>query len=128
MRPKKAYDDQKRHAEDRKIPWLFSYEDWLEMWLVSGHWYSRGKSKGQYQMCRKGDTGAYSKRNCFIGTVEENQADRHQISDEETRAIIFEYKSTNTPQWKLGQKYGLSQSAISRIVNEERRFGNKRKH
>ena len=72
-------------------------------------------------MCRKGDAGAYSIRNCFIGTVEENQADRHQISDTETSNIIFEYKSTNIPQWKLGLKYGLSQSEISRIVNGNRR-------
>lgn len=124
MRPKKAYDEQKRHAKERNIPWLFTYEEWLEMWLVSGKWFARGKHKGQYQMCRKGDEGAYSKRNCFIGTVEENQADRHQISDEETKQIIWEYKSTQISQWKLGLKYGLSQSAISRIVNKERRVGN----
>lgn len=121
MRPKKAYMDQVSHAKERKIPWLMSYADWLELWLLSGKWFSRGKCKEQYQMCRKGDTGAYSTRNCFIGTVAENQKDRHKISDAETKNIIEEYKYTMVPQWKLGQKYSLSQSAISRIVNKKRR-------
>jgi hypothetical protein len=122
VRPKKAYDDQLRHAKARGIPWLFAYEDWLEMWLLSGKWFARGKARGKYQMCRKGDNGAYSKRNCYIGTVEENQAERHDVSSEETAEIIYKYDYTDTPQWKIGLEYGLSQSAVSRIVNQKRRF------
>jgi hypothetical protein len=121
VNPKKAYDSQRRHANDRGIDWLFNYEDWLEMWLLSGKWFVRGKSRGMYQMCRRGDIGAYSKRNCFIGTMEENQQDRHAIDDEETAAIVWDYISTDVPQWKIGLKYGLSQSQISRIVNKKRR-------
>lgn len=76
MSPRKAYEDQRHHAKERGIDFLISYADWLEMWLTSNKWEQRGKESGQYVMCRVGDTGPYSKRNCYIGTVEQNQRDR----------------------------------------------------
>jgi len=121
MSPKKAYDDQKRHAESREIPWLFTYAEWLEMWLVSGKWEFRGKTKGAYQMCRFGDTGAYSTRNCRVDTVASNQQERHQIDNSETEAIKMMYRNTTKPQWEIAELFGLHQSSISRIVRGERR-------
>jgi len=122
--PKKKYEDQQRHAEERGIPFLLSYEDWLEMWLISGKWEYRGKCSGQYVMGRYGDVGAYSKRNCYICTVEENQKQRwdgEAISDEQAAEIIAIYKNTDLPQHKIGDMFGISQSHVSRIVNGLRR-------
>ena len=121
MSPKKAYDDQKRHAEHRNIPWLFTYAEWLEMWLVSGKWELRGKTKGSYQMCRFNDEGAYSVRNCRIDTVRENQKERHRIDSLETAAIKMMYQNTNKPQWEIAEIFGLHQSSVSRIIRGERR-------
>jgi len=119
--PKKSYLDQKYHSKDRDIPWLFSYEEWLEMWLISGQWENRGRGKGKYQMCRKGDIGAYSPRNCYIGTFEENMRDTRIISDEESIEIISLYKNTNYSQRVIGEMFGLHQSTVSRIISGERR-------
>jgi hypothetical protein len=121
MSPRKAFDDQVRHAQARNIPFLLSYAEWLEMWLVSGQWENRGKKKGQYQMCRHGDSGAYSVRNCYIGTVAQNQREKHSYTDEETEAIIRLYKNTDLPQHEIAKRFNITQSAVSRIVNNKRR-------
>lgn len=119
--PKKAYLDQKCQAEARDIEWALTYEEWLEMWLVSGHYNNRGKGRGNYQLCRFYDEGAYSTTNCYIGTVEENQKERHKIPDGETGEIISDWCNGVYTQQELGEIYGISQSAISKIVNGKRR-------
>jgi hypothetical protein len=122
MRPKKAYDDQKRHAHDRDIEWLLSYEDWLEMWLISNQWKNRGKALGNYQMCRYGDVGAYSKHNCYIGLVEQNQEERSTHSIDTIKTIVKEYLSTNKTQYQIASEFGVDQSYVSRLVNNHRRI------
>lgn len=121
MLPKKAFDDQVWHSIQRGIGFNFAYEEWLEIWLLSGRWKQRGKEKGQYQMCRFYDEGPYSKNNCYIGTVEENQKERHKIPDGETGDIISDWLGGWYTQSELGKMYNLSQSAISKIVNGKRR-------
>ena len=120
MRPRKAYDDMKNHAKDREIEFLLSYEDFLEMWLLSGRWSERGKMSGQYQMCRFYDEGPYSKNNCYIGTTTENQKDKNKIPEGQTGNILKDWLSGIT-QKEIGNKYNLDQSTISRIVNGKRR-------
>jgi predicted XRE-type DNA-binding protein len=121
MKPKKAYDDHRRHAMDRGIGWQMPYEDWLEMWLESGKWSQRGKVKGKYQMCRYGDTGPYNSKNCYIGSVEQNQEDRSQIDIQTVKAIVFEYLSTNKSQYEVAKEFDVDQSYVSRLVNKHRR-------
>lgn len=121
MRPKKAYYDQKNHAQKRGIEFLISYEDWLEMWLESGMWEKRGKTKNSFQMCRYGDEGAYTKNNCFIGTVEHNQNDRSFHEDEKVLNIINAYLNSNKTQYEVGEEFGVDQSYVSRVVNKKRR-------
>jgi len=119
--PKQLYNDQISHSSSRGINWELSYEQWIEMWLVSGQWENRGKEKGQYQMCRFYDEGPYSCTNCYIGTVEENQKDRHKIPDGETGDIISMWISGRFTQSEIGISFGMSQSAISKIINGKRR-------
>jgi len=121
MKPKKVYDDHKRHALDRGIGWQISYEDWLELWLNSNKWTQRGKTKGKYQMCRYGDTGAYNIKNCYIGSVEQNQEDRSKINISVVRAIVFEYLSSGKTQYDVAKEFGVDQSYVSRLVNKHRR-------
>lgn len=120
--PKKAYEDQRHHAMSREIPWLFTYESWLEMWLLSGKWDKRGKERGCYQVCRKDDKGAYSPRNCRIDTVSNNQQEKYNICSEETEAIKEMYRSTDARQWQIAQIFGISQSEVSRIISGQRRI------
>ena len=92
MTPSEAYWEQVRHAEERGIDWNFQYHEWLEMWLVSGKWHERGKRSGQYCMCRYGDQGPYSQRNCYIGTVEQNQRDRWELKEKIDNEKARDYK------------------------------------
>ena len=117
---KKKYNDHKHQAHSRGIEFLISYEDWLEMWLESGRWEQRGSKKGQYQMTRKLDKGPYSKNNCVIKTVEENQAERHNVPDGQTGDIIMAYLRGETQQ-SIADRYGYHQSTISKIVTGSRR-------
>lgn len=98
-----------------------SYAEWLEMWLISGKWGQRGRSAGLFQMCRKGDAGAYSARNCYIGSVADNQKERHNHNDDETQKIIELYNNTKMSQREIGLSFNLTQSAVSKIVNKKRR-------
>jgi len=121
MTPREKYTGMRFHSEERGIDFNLSYEEFLEMWLESGKWELRGKHKEAYQLCRYHDEGAYSVNNCYIGTVQQNQHDKHKIPDGETGEIIKEWLSGLYSQREIGDKYGLTQSTISKIVNFKRR-------
>tara|TARA_R110000822_G_C15070557_1_gene468539 strand:+ start:196 stop:432 length:237 start_codon:yes stop_codon:yes gene_type:complete len=76
-------------------------------------------------MSRKGDVGPYSKRNCLIITVEENQSQRwdgvEKITDSLADKIRDRYKNTQLAQWEVGLEFGVDQSYVSRIVNNKRK-------
>ena len=125
MTPRKAYDDQMRHAQSRGITWSFVYEEWLELWLVSGKWEQRGREPSSYCMCRYGDVGPYSYRNCFIATNEENQRQRWEGREKITNNLAQEiadlYLTTDYSQREIGKIFGVDQSYVSRIVNKKRK-------
>src|SRR5690606_37018971 len=50
----------------RNIEWDLTFDDWLVIWVKSGHLAQRGIKRGQYVMARKGDVGPYSKNNVKI--------------------------------------------------------------
>jgi len=125
LTPKKAYDDQKRHAQARGIAWSFVYEEWLEVWLISGKWDQRGRGPEKYCMCRYGDTGPYSYRNCFIATNSENQRQRWEGVEKITNRLANEiselYLTTDYSQRQVAKIFGVDQSYVSRIVNKKRK-------
>lgn len=125
MTPKKAYDDQLRHSDKRGIPWLFTYESWLELWLTSGiPWYLRGRKSGQYCMCRYGDTGPYSPRNCFIDLTDNNQQTRWENVRKVTRGnhldIVNLWLGGDLTQYEIAAMYGVDQSHISKIIKKSK--------
>lgn len=76
-------------------------------------------------MCRYGDSGPYSKRNCYIGSVEQNQRDRwegvEKINNQKAEEIYKLYTTTNKTQKEIGKEFGVDQSYVSRIVNNKRK-------
>ena len=127
MRPSKAYDDQKRHADARGIDWQFTYEEWLEMWLLSNKWEQRGRKPDEYCMSRYGDEGPYSIRNCCIKTNKENQRERwegrEKITNPLAREIVEAYLTTKVTQEQVAKMFGVDQSYVSRIVSTKRKKG-----
>lgn len=69
--PLRAYQHQHTAAHRRDIEFKLSLMEWWDIWDVSGHWSDRGLGRG-WQMCRKGDLGAYEVGNVFIGEGAEN--------------------------------------------------------
>jgi hypothetical protein len=121
MTPRKAYEDQRFHSLERKIEWQFTYTEWLELWLNSGKWHLRGKKKGRYQMCRYGDIGPYSIKNCYIASSECNQEHRAKVSISTVKDIVYEYLSTKQSQYEVAKKFNVDQSYVSRLVTKHRR-------
>ena len=73
--PKGIYSVQKRKAKQRGIEWLFTFDEWWELWQASGKWEQRGPQG--YVMCREGDTGPYSSANCRIDTCQNNAKENY---------------------------------------------------
>ncbi len=72
---KSAYMKQKAKAKFRSIPWEFTFDEWLSVWLNSGRLNERGRCAGKYVMARHGDVGPYSPSNVEIILCEKNASD-----------------------------------------------------
>jgi len=66
------FNRQRRTPPQRGIEWKLDFWDWLKIWESSGHLEERGRCRGQFQMCRTGDTGAYCSSNVRIDTQGNN--------------------------------------------------------
>lgn len=82
----KKYRGQKSHSKTRGIDFNLSFDEWLNIWLKSGHWEQRGRGKGTYVMSRVGDTGPYEIGNVFIQTNYDNviQAQKGSVRSAES--------------------------------------------
>lgn len=67
-----AYHRQKDGASKRGVPFLMSFDEWLNVWLSSGKLLDRGRGKNKYCMMRLNDEGPYSIGNVKIGLFSEN--------------------------------------------------------
>lgn len=68
----KQYNDHKSGAKVRGIPFLLTFEEWLQIWEDSGHFHERGNRRNQYCMARFGDVGPYAVGNVKIILHSEN--------------------------------------------------------
>ena len=67
-----AFKTHRSNARARNIKFEFTYDEWLKIWLASGHLHERGTRSGQYVMARIGDKGPYAADNVKIITHIEN--------------------------------------------------------
>jgi lambda repressor-like predicted transcriptional regulator len=72
QKPTKAWIRQRNRAKNRGIEWNLKLWDWWQIWQKSGKWSQRGRTKGDYVMCRFGDIGAYEIGNVYIATTSHN--------------------------------------------------------
>jgi hypothetical protein len=71
----KQYGQHRLNSKKRGIPFLLTFEEWLDIWTASGHLSERGRGAGKYVMARFGDTGPYSKTNVSIQSYLQNASD-----------------------------------------------------
>jgi len=75
---KKRFQFQRWNSRRRKdrlgkhIEWHLTFEQWLEIWLSSGHYQDRGVGANKYVMSRKCDLGNYEIGNIEIKLASEN--------------------------------------------------------
>lgn len=69
---KSKYYEHRQNARRRNIEFALTYNEWIDIWMQSGHWEKRGRGAGKYVMCRYGDTGPYAVGNVYIDTQEHN--------------------------------------------------------
>ena len=69
------YFEQRQAAKQRGIEWALDFRQWLEIWQSSGHLHERGRCRGQFQMCRRGDIGPYASSNVRIDRMEANTSE-----------------------------------------------------
>lgn len=72
---KAVFGQSRRDAKRRGIAFEFSFEQWIDVWLRSGHLEERGRRKGQYVMARHHDRGPYAIHNVSIILCEQNHKD-----------------------------------------------------
>lgn len=56
----------KKDRAGNQVFLLFSFAEWLQFWIDSGHWHERGCKKGHYVMARHNDLGHYEPGNVSI--------------------------------------------------------------
>ena len=105
------YNKQRHRAKQRGVDFKLSFEDWINIWLESGHWNQRGNGKGKYNMSRINDTGAYKIGNVFIQSHEHNARDGH-IGIPKTPEECLKNSLGNLKRWEQKRKeliHGLNQ-------------------
>lgn len=63
------------HAKKRNVAFLLTFDEWITIWINSGHWNERGLGARKYCMCRIDDIGPYAVGNVFIDTNSKNVSD-----------------------------------------------------
>ena len=74
MTPYDKYIDQKRQFKfQNKTDAFFqlTFEEWLDLWMSSGHYDERGRKQDQYALYRPDPTQPLSKHNAIISTNHE---------------------------------------------------------
>jgi hypothetical protein len=75
---REAFRQQRCASAVRGIDFRLTYEEWLRVWMDSGHLKDRGRKRGQYVMARPGDVGAYEISNVKIVTCDQNVREAHK--------------------------------------------------
>ena len=118
----KKFCEHRSSARRRKIPFLFTKEQWISAWVKSGHWEERGL--GGYVMSRHNDIGPYSVENVTIKTQRENNreilcGDRNPMRRPES---LLKFIATQTGKKKTPTtciKISKSKSGTKRKYNED---------
>lgn len=125
--PRGKWAQHKGQAKARGIPFSLTFDEWWEVWSLSGKYCDRGKSPDSYCMSRLGDTGGYEVGNVVIKKVSYNLAEQlvsgAHASVKVTRADIDQIRvqvMAGVTQKKVAAEFGVSQSEVSRLVSGDR--------
>jgi hypothetical protein len=96
---KSKFYEHRQNARRRNIEFNLTYDEWMNIWVQSGHWNERGRGLGKYAMCRYGDQGPYEVGNVYIDLCEVN-AQQARLGDKNTKAHIAKIRKALTGKKK----------------------------
>lgn len=80
-------------ALGNRVRMLLTFEQWLDIWVSSGKFHLRGRTKGSYVMSRNGDIGHYEIGNVFIqqfsANVSESYKNRQRVYNSERQSATL---------------------------------------
>ena len=122
---RKAFRTHKGGAAKRGIAFELTFEEWLNIWLDSGHLAERGTHRGQYCMARFGDKGPYAVENIKIITCTENVKEGMIGKQNALGSIRSDEQRVEHSQFMMGNQYGLGwvPSDTQRAENSQRMMG-----
>lgn len=122
MKPQRAFTLQRYGANMRGIAFKLTFEEWWDIWVLSGHWPDRGCRKGQYVMARFGDVGPYAVGNVRIISVEENRSEQ-RYSPERRARIVQALRGNKHGRANKGKTWSVSEAARLRMsMGQQRRW------
>lgn len=90
----RKFQNQKYRARHRGIQFNFTFNEWMKLWLDSGHWSERGRHLNQYCMSRFEDKGNYEIGNVVIKLNKENLSEQaHPVGVKRPRRLKTNHKS-----------------------------------
>jgi hypothetical protein len=125
---RRDFTNHRYNAKGRKADFFLSFEDWMKLWLDSGHAHKRGRGKGKYCMARFGDQGPYTVGNVRITSMEDNLIDqwkRPETLKKVQEALIGNayakgYKHTDESRFKMRRSSAVAKPVV--CVNDGRQF------
>lgn len=96
----RAWQKQKKSAENRAIEWHLSLREWWQLWQDSGKWSERGRGAEKYVMSRLQDSGPYAIGNVHIQTLRENSREAVNVwrgKTKEFKGVYFAYPGMPRP-------------------------------
>ena len=123
---RKAYTQQKSNAKQRGIEMRLTFDEWKEIWLLSGKWENRGKGADKYCMCRIGDAGHYEAGNVFIAQNKKNLSDGNLGKPDslETRAKKSLAAMGQKHPWSAGANNPMHRPDVKAKMSEAIRGAN----
>jgi hypothetical protein len=117
----KAYRMQKSNAKTRKIPFLLTFEQWLEIWNASGKIHLRGRGAEKFCMCRNNDIGPYEIGNVFIGTGRENvrAGNLGKLDSDKTRQKKSQSMRGIPHPWSVGEKNPMHRPEVKAKMSQK---------
>lgn len=85
---RRKYYVQGMNACGRGILFKLTFEEWLQIWLESGHLRERGTGGDKYVMARNGDQGPYKVGNVRIVTCSQNSKETWENKPEIMRESL----------------------------------------
>lgn len=117
-------------AKKRKIPFLFSLEEWWLWWQTYDEdhgcirWGRRGRNASSLVMARYGDLGPYAPENVYCATQSRNVRDIDQSRYEKPdQKVEFQKKREGGYVWWLDGKRGDEHPCSRAVITPEGRFG-----